>query len=362
LEYAALMENPMPDEKVQAAINNWAPRFTSQGVDYNDFFRTCARVQKWEQWCREWCATADTHRELAVQAEKTGRGASAGEAYIAAALCYHFGKFVFQDFQEEYMSAARRSVEAFARGLKYLDPSSERVEMLFEGATMVGTLRRPRGVDRPALILLLAGLDSTKEEFFYWEEVFLKRGLATFSLDGPGQGECGYQTHIRPDYEVAVSRALDVLTKRADLDPKRIGLAGVSLGGYYAARGAAFDSRVKAAVGNCGPWNFGECWESLPSLTRAAFQYHSGAKDEVEAMEKADQLSLEGVAEKIKQPFLVIQGKLDRLIPWSQAQKIVEAVGGNAELAMFENGNHVCNNIPFIYRPLTADWLKEKLG
>ena len=352
----------MPDERVEAAIKNWAPRFTSQGVDYNDFIRTTARVEKWEDWCREWVATGDVHHELAAKAEAKGNTISAGEAYIAAALCYHYGKFLFQEYPDAYMSAANKSVEAFAKGLKLLDPTWERVEIPFDGSTMVGTLRRPMDANKPPLVLLLPGLDSTKEEFFHWENVFLKRGLATFSLDGPGQGECGYNSHIRPDYEAAVSTALDTLAKRSDIDPKRIGLAGVSLGGYYAPRAAAFESRVKAAVGNCGPWNFAECWSVLPSLTRTAFQHHSGAKNEEEAKVNANKLSLEGVAQKIKQPLLVIQGRLDKLIPWEQAVKIVDAVGSNAELAMFENGNHVCNNIPFIYRPLTADWLKEKLG
>ena len=352
----------MSDERVEAAIKNWAPRFTSQGLDYNDFFRTTLRVEKWADWCREWVATGDIHNDLAGKAAAGGNLLSAGEAYISAALCYHFGKFVFQDFHDEYMDASVRSVAAFASGLKLLDPSGERVEIPFDGMTMVGTLRRPQGVDRPPLVLLLAGLDSSKEEFFSWENVFLKRGLATFSLDGPGQGECGHTSFIRPDYEAAVSCVLDTLTKRSDIDPERIGLAGVSLGGYYAPRAAAFEPRVKAAVGNCGPWNFAECWSILPSLTRSAFQHHSGAKDEAEALVNANKLSLDGVAQKIKQPLLVIQGKLDRLIPWEQAIKIVNAVGPNAELAMFENGNHVCNNIPFMYRPLTADWLKEKLG
>ena len=352
----------MPDERVEAAIKNWAPRFTSQGVDYNDFFRTTARIQKWDEWCREWMATGDVHHELAMQAKSKGNNLSAGEAYIGAALCYHFGKFVFQDYHDEYMSAAGKSVDAFAKGLALLDPTGERVEIPFDGATMVGTLRLPVDADKPPLILLLPGLDSTKEEFFYWENVFLKRGLATFSLDGPGQGECGYNSHIRPDYETAVATALDTLTKRNDIDPHRIGLAGVSLGGYYAPRAAAFESRVKAAVGNCGPWNFGECWESLPGLTRAAFKYHSGATSDEDARVRAHTLTLDGVAQKIKKPLLIIHGKLDRIIPWEQAHKIVDAVGSNAELAMFENGNHVCNNIPYIYRPLTADWLKEKLG
>ena len=352
----------MPDERVQAAVNNWAPRFVAQGVDYNDFFRTTARVEKWDDWCREWCVTGDVHADLAAHAERQGNTMSAGEAYIAAALCYHFAKFLFQDYHGEYMAAGRKSIDACARGLRLLDPTAERVEIPFDGATMVGTLRRPLRADRPRLILLLPGLDSVKEEFFYWENVFLKRGLATFSLDGPGQGECGYHTHIRPDYEAAVSAALDVLTQRNDIDPKRIGLAGVSLGGYYAPRTAAFESRVKAAVGNCGPWNFAECWPHLPSLTRAAFQHHSGARDEAEALANAGKLNLDGAAQKIRQPLLVIHGKLDRLIPWEQAHKIANAVGPNAELALFENGNHVCNNIPYVYRPLTADWLKEKLG
>jgi 2,6-dihydroxypseudooxynicotine hydrolase len=352
----------MTDERVDAAIKNWAPRFTSQGVDYNDFFRTTARIQKWEDWCREWCITGDVHYALAQKAEIENKFLSAGEAYIAAALCYHFGRFLFQDFHDDYMFASNKAVDAFAKGLKLLDPTAERIEIPFDGATMVGTLRRPLDTDKMPLVLLLPGLDSTKEEFFHWENVFLKRGLATFSLDGPGQGECGYNSFIRPDYEAAVSTALDVLTKRTDIDAERIGLAGVSLGGYYAPRAAAYEPRVKAAVGNCGPWNFGECWEILPGLTRAAFKHHSGAASDEDAKVHALKLSLDGSAQKIKQPLLIIHGKLDRLIPWEQAHKIVDAVGKNAELVMFEDGNHVCNNIPYKYRPLTADWLKEKLG
>ncbi len=352
----------MADQRVEAAIKNWAPRFISQGVDYNDFFRTTSRLEKWEDWCGAWASTGDVHRDLATKAGAGGNTLSAGEGFIHAALCYHFGRFLFQDFHDEYMSASQKAVEAFAKGLKLLDPTGERVEIPFEGAVMVGTLRRPPNLARPPLILLLPGLDSTKEEFFYWENVFLQRGLATFSLDGPGQGECGYHSVIRADYEAAVSAALDVLARRPDIDPNRIGVAGVSLGGYYAARAAAYEPRLKAAAGNCGPYDFAECWDCLPSLSRAAFQYHSGAKGPADARLKAATLSLEGAAQRIRQPLLVIHGRQDRLIPWEQALKIVSAVGGHAQLAMFENGNHVCNNVPYMARPLTADWLREKLG
>src|SRR5436190_1894356 len=216
-------------------------------------------------------------------------------------------------------------------------------------------------LQRPPLVLLLPGLDSTKEEFFRWEDVFLARGLATFSLDGPGQGETGEHSSIYPNYEVAVTAAIDVLERRGEIDARRIGAAGVSLGGYYAPRAAAYEKRLRAVVGISGPFTFGDCWETMPEPTRDTVQHHTGAATREEARERAYRLTLAEAARLIDQPLLCITGRNDRLIPWEQTKRIVDEAP-NAELVLFEDGNHVCNNIPYKYRPLAADWLKEKLG
>jgi 2,6-dihydroxypseudooxynicotine hydrolase len=350
----------VPDERVQAAINNWAPRFTSQGVDYNDFIRTTGKIERWEQWLDAWCATGDVHAELACDAEAQGRSLTAGEAWVRAALCYHFAKFVWMVDMAKYRAAADKAVSSLYCAHKYLDPTAERIDVPFDGALMVGNLRRPLGTTRAPLVLLLPGLDSTKEEFFHWEEVFLKRGLATLSLDGPGQGETGYSTHIRPDYEVAVSALLDALEHRGDLDLRRVGAVGVSLGGYYAPRAAAFEPRIKAVVPIGGPYNFGDCWDQLPSLTRETFQHHSGASDQPGALENAFKLDLAPVLGRVRQPMLVVFGKLDRLIPYQHAERVA-AEAPNATLVMYEDGNHVCNNLPYKYRPLVADWIGETM-
>jgi pimeloyl-ACP methyl ester carboxylesterase len=349
------------DARIEAAIGNWGPRFTSQGVDPNDFVAVTRDLERWDEWLPAWTANGEMHAGLAREAEGLGRIRTAGEAWVRAALAYHFAKFVWMLDADAHRSAADRAVAALREAHRLLDPTAERIEVPYQGGQMVANLRRPPGVARPPLVLLLPGLDSTKEEFFWWEDVFLTRGMAALSLDGPGQGETGYHSHIRADYEVGVSAMLDALAARSDLDLDRVAAAGVSLGGYYAPRAAAFEPRVKAAVAIGGPHTFGESWDGLPPLTRETFVHHSGASDPEEGRRRAMELTLDGVLPKLHQPLLVIFGRLDRLIPYRQAERVASEAP-NAELVMYPEGNHVCNNIPYKYRPLAADWIAERLA
>jgi pimeloyl-ACP methyl ester carboxylesterase len=354
----------VPDARIEAAVANWGPRFVAQGVDPNDFARVTAPLERWEQWLGAWVANGDEHAGLAREAEQRGRLLTAGRAWVRATLAYHYAKFVWMVDLDRHREAAGLAVAALRQAHRLLDPGAERLEVPFDGGVMAATLRRPPGAARPPLVLLLPGLDSTKEEFFNWETVFLERGMAALSLDGPGQGETGYHTRIRPDYEVAVGAVLDHLRGRADLDNDldldRTGAVGVSLGGYYAPRAAAFEPRLRAAVAIGGPYNFGECWAGLPQLTRETFVHHSGSADQAAGERAAAELDLGPVLPRLEQPLLVIFGRLDRLIPWRQAERVA-AEAPNAELVMYEEGNHVCNNLPYRYQPLAADWMRERL-
>jgi pimeloyl-ACP methyl ester carboxylesterase len=343
----------MSDARVQAAIDNWAPRFVANGVDFNDFQRTTARIETWDEWLPAWVEAGEAHEALA---EEAGSSLTAGEAYVRAALAYHFAKFVWVVDVERNHETTRRAIGALAAAHAHLDPGAERVEVPFEGATLAGNLRRPQGVERPPLVVLIPGLDSTKEEFFRWEEDFLRRGLATFSFDGPGQGESGFATSIRPDYDAPVAAALDALAWDAP-----VGAAGVSLGGYYAPRAAAGEPRLRAVAGVSGAFDFGECWDGLPPLTRETFEHHSGAADAEDARRKAHELDLAPVIGRLEQPALMITGRLDRIIPWEQTERIARGAP-NGEFVLLDDGNHVCNNVPYRWRPLVADWLARMLA
>jgi pimeloyl-ACP methyl ester carboxylesterase len=349
----------VPDARVQAAIDNWAPRMVTQGVDYNDFVRTTARIETWDQWLGAWSETAELHFALGREAEEAGRGRTAGESYVRAALCFHFAKYVWVVDPELNRQTTLRARDALYTAHRLLDPTAERIEASLEGAAIFANLRRPDR-ERPPLVILIPGLDSTKEEFFNFERVFIDRGLATLSLDGPGQGEGGFEAPIRPDYEAAVGAVLDALAGRDDLNLERVGAAGVSLGGYYAPRAAAFEPRLRAVAGVSGPRNFGELWDDLPMLTRESFAHYSRSPDLETGHKRALELDLDGVAERISQPLLVVTGKLDRLIPWESTKAVADAAP-NAEFVLYEEGNHVCNNVAYRYRPLLADWLAERL-
>jgi 2,6-dihydroxypseudooxynicotine hydrolase len=353
----------MPDARVQAAIDHWAPRFIAMGVDYNDFVRTTGRIERWEDWLGVWSALAEEHLKLAREAERTGRGRSAGEAYLHAALCLHFGKFVWVLDAAGHRDATERAIDALAHAHAHLDPTAERIEADLDGGRLAANLRRPAGAVRAPLVLLIPGLDSTKEEFFHWENVFLARGMATLSMDGPGQGESGFMLPIRADYEVAVAAFLDELSPRAELriDLTRVGAAGVSLGGYYAPRAAAFEPRIRAVAAISGPYDFGETWEQLPPLTRETFTVKSGASDDRDARARAGQLSLRGVAARITQPALYVTGGLDRIVPWEQTERAANETP-NSLFVLYEQGSHVCSNVPYRYRPLVGDWMAERLA
>jgi pimeloyl-ACP methyl ester carboxylesterase len=349
----------VPDARVTAAVANWAPRLVAQGVDANDFRRTTAGLERWNEWLDAWCETAAVHRSLAEEAEAAGHAVSAGEAYVRAALCFHFAKFVWLVDRDRHRHATEQAVACLLAAHRTLDPGARRIEVPFGDARLVGNLRVPAGVERPTVVLLVPGLDSAKEEFFWWEDVFLRRGLATFSFDGPGQGESGLSTTIRPDYEAPAAAALDALAAAAPgLGP--VGAAGVSLGGYYAPRAAAGEPRIRAVAGVSGPFNFGACWDGLPGLTRETFVHHSGAADDEDGRARALRLDLEPVIDGLTQPALLVTGGRDRIIPWEQTRRIAERAP-NARFVLFEEANHVCNDMPYRYRPLVADWLGEQL-
>jgi 2,6-dihydroxypseudooxynicotine hydrolase len=350
------------DANVRAALAHWAPRLIANGIDYNDFVSTTARVARWADWSPEWSRTAAAHEALADAAEAKGAVATAAEARVRASICHHFGKFVAFEDEAHYRRANEATIANYRKAAPALDPPAERVEVPYAGTVLPGYLRLPRGVERPPVVLIVVGLDSVKEEMNSFEPVFHARGMATLTVDGPGQGE-SEALPIEPAYEKVVTAIVDWLETRGDVDAARVGLVGVSLGGYYAGRAAAYEKRLAAAVSVGGPSDLGAILPQMPPISRQAFQIRSHLKTEAEAVERAKALTLKEAAKHIDGPFFVLFGTEDRLIPVAQAEALFAAIPSpEKRFELIQGGNHVCNNMPFVWRPMVADWLAGHLG
>ena len=357
----------MTDALVKSAMHHWAPRLVANGVVLTDFEEITGSLRSWNDWCGAWSARAGVHEQLGRQALAAGKNLSAGEHLQRAGVYYHFGKFLFVHDPAQMKTTHMKAVECRRLALPHLAPAGERVAIPFEGKTLYGILRKPAGVakssdTRPPVMAMVCGLDSCKEETDAYEAPFLARGIATLVFDGPGQGEAEYDFPIRGNYETAVKAVVDFIETRGDLDSSRIGLWGVSLGGYYAPRAAAFEPRVKACISLSGPYNMAGCWDSLPELTRETFRVRSHCATQADAKRNAATLSLEGIASRITCPMFIVTGKQDRVIPWQDAERLAREVKGPVELVLIEDGSHVANNRGYRWRPQSADWMAERLG
>ncbi len=176
---AVVQSKPEKDSRVEAAISHWAPRFVANGVPLADFQEVTAGISRWEEWCGAWSARAAVHEEMGNKALAGGHTISAGEHFTRAAVCYHFGKFLFVNDMVQMKEAHRRAVECRNKALPHLQPPGERVAIPYEGKQLYGNLRKPAGIARPPIAVMCMGLDSAKEEMDDYENRFLKRRSAS---------------------------------------------------------------------------------------------------------------------------------------------------------------------------------------
>ena len=287
---------------------------------------------------------------------------SAGEAFARAGVYYHVAQIVITRDPTEKARLQIRQQAASRKGLPYLNPCGEQFDVPFEDIVFPANLRVPVTGELSPCVVLNAGGDSTKEEFFTLENEFLKRGVATCTYDGPGQSLTWHKQKLRHDFEKPVGALLDVLERHPRLDPQRFGIWGRSMGGYAAPRVAARDRRIKACVSAGGFFSLLDTWDRGHQELREILVFALGAQSMEDAREKTKPFTLEGVLDGQLCPTLVVHSGADTTVNAAEGKRIATAAGATAQLVIFPEGTHVCDNIPYKVRPLMADWMAEHLA
>lgn len=310
---------------------------------------------------------------------QAGHEATAGNYYLRAGNYYYTGER-FLPPGEQKLAMYRRALRCYQAGLRRRYPNIEFVEVPFEGKSLPAYFMKADASGAAPTVVLFDGMDNCKEMSVLFAGLeFAKRGMHTLAIDGPGQGEALRLRNIyaRHDYEVPATAAYEYVAARPDVAPSRVAIMGYSFGGYYAPRAAAFEKRYAACVA------FGAMHWDLYGRQRAMMkdqrehperisqshfqmQFILGAPSAEAAVEMTKRFTLEGVADRITCPLLVVHGENDRIVPVDAAKTLFDAAGSPAKtLKIFypeEGGAEHCQvdnrqvGVDFI-----ADWLQDHM-
>ena len=347
----------MADADLEATYRLFTWRITSNYVPHWDFERMKDEIESFDDWCRVYSRWGARHRDLGDEALAEGDAAAAGRHYVRAGLFFHWASFLFPHRPDEFRAALAAMHDCWRRAAPHTSPPMEPLEVPFEGARLPGYLRRPEGVERPPLVVLVPGGDSTKEELFNLTEHILARGIATFAFDGPGHGAVSLELKLRPDYEVPIRAVIDHLYARPDLDTTRLAVGGISYGGLFACRAAAFDERVRAVLSMSSWYSPAGRFGTHEPVSQRGLRHYMGE----DAAAVQDAMTMKGAAERIRVPLLQVYGALDPASPPEQAYRVEREAQGPTTTIVFDDGVHVCNNVWYKARPLAARWLSENL-
>lgn len=372
-----------------------------QGAEIGECLATVSKIEEgnFESWFLEWEKTADRTYKLAKDCLNQKHKVSAKEAFLRAHNYYRTGEFFLDGTDERRMNNFDKSVQSFEEGMALLDSHFEIVEIPYEGTHLkgyfYGATKDPKNqLQKRPVLVFVGGYDSTLQElYFCGAAAAIKRGYHCLVFEMPGQGEALRKQNLfmRHDAEVPVKAALDYLEKRPEVDMDKLALLGMSLGGYFAPRAAAFEDRIKACIAfNVFYDTFDSTLNQNPQLEKVlqlpveqrehmlsvAEEHNSnlrwmlnngkwvfGLENRYEVFEEMKKASLKGIAGKIKCPILLTMGETDHFVSTDQLEALLEEINAPKTVRVFtieegaeehcQEGNHA------LFHQVMFDWLDD---
>jgi dipeptidyl aminopeptidase/acylaminoacyl peptidase len=341
------------------------------GGEVNEILDVASKIDcgDYESFHREWMNIGNRTLSQANEAMDLGKKVTARAAYLRAANYIRMAEFFLQPDDKRMNETYLLGVEAFRNGAALMDNPPEIHEIPFEGTFLPTYFYKVPNQENGPLTIVYGGLESTAEEMWYGiVNELLERGVSVLAVEGPGQGGALRLNNIvsRPEMNVAGTASLDYAIKNLNVDPDRIGILAFSMGGYHAARMAAFEPRFKACAILGAVYDYSEVWDNRPDdhpLARI-LQHIVGADNMQDAREKLKDFNLREVAEKISCPTYILHGENDRNVAVSHAYRLYNDLTCPREIKIVPSGKpgsaHCqLDNMTEIHS--LFDWLQSQL-
>jgi pimeloyl-ACP methyl ester carboxylesterase len=375
-----------------------------KGADIGECLSTAYRIKEgdFESWHQEWLRTAERVNKYADESLAAGHTVSAREAYLRACNYYRAAEFfLVNPIDPRIQTTWGKSKECFSKAATLFSPPFEPIEIPYEGTTLPGYFyhvnkNSSRNTSSRPTLIVHGGFDSTLEELYASAAApALERGYNCLTFEGPGQGGVIRKQYIpfRYDWEKVVSPVVDyALSRTQDVDPKHIALMGMSMGGYLAARAAAFEHRIAACILYNGVFDgYDALASSLPKSLLTAIEngnreivntvfdilmdsdtnikfnmahgmWTTGASSPFELIMNSKNYTIKNIVQDIKCPTLVLEAEKDDSFP-GQPKKVYEALKCPKKYILFtsEEGaeEHCQCGAPALSNQRIFDWLDE---
>ena len=372
-------ERTLDEIKVEAVHRAEVGGYPLIGLDPGDVreaFQSIHTRDK-DEWATAFMAVADRYMAQGKALESSDRK-QADADYIRAWHLYSFGRWPFEGSPQKKVSY-QKAIEAFLAHARFMDPPLEVVHIPFEGKEIIGYMRLPKDAAGPVpMVMAVNGLDSRKEDLAESFSAILPYGIGYIAVDGPGTGQSPIKAS--PTSERMLSRVLDYLATRPEVDKNRVAMHGVSWGAYWGTKMAIVEkSRLRAVSVQSPPTdlffqkefvlnsllgNREYLFDQIPAMM-AIFDNVTTLDQVVDEFAKMS-LTNQHLLGRPTAPMLILAGTHDTQVPISDVYKLLDSGDVPKDAWINPQGGHLGRQVgvwpdPRIFREVILPWLSRKL-
>jgi hypothetical protein len=372
-------ERTIDEIKIEAVHRAEVGQYPLIGLDPGDVKEAfnSIRTRDKDEWAAGFMAVADRYMNEAKPLEKTDP-VKANADYIRAWRLYSFGRWPIPASAAKQRSY-EKAIEAFLAHARFWDPPLEIVRIPFEGKQIIGYLRLPKNANGPVpLVLAVNGLDSRKEDLSESFSAILPFGIGFLAVDGPGTGQNPIK--VSENAERMLSRVLDYIATRPEIDKNQVAMHGVSWGAYWATKMAIVErARLKGASAQSPPTdtffqkeflmnsligNREYLFDQVPALM-AIFDNVKTVDEMAEVLPKMS-LVKQGLLGKPMAPMLILAGVKDTQVPIDDIYLLLNKGDVPKTAWINPQGGHLGRQVGVwpdtrIFREVIVPWLVHTL-